>query len=460
MNNNTNKVAAIYIRVSTTYQEEGNSLEKQKERCLQEAKEKRYEVSQIYTDVESGSKDDRTGFLQMLNDMKEHKFHVLIVTEFSRISRKTKTLLEFLEQFQNHGVDLISITQKIDTTTPVGKLMFGLTGILAEFERDQTRVRVKHTLTSMAKSGKFTGGVVPYGYTLESKKLIINPEESKKVKIAYSLFIKGRSKLSISKELNIPLTTLDRMLSTPFYTGLKVYNKRATTPNGKLRVTNKNEWIIANGEHEAIIDEDTFKLASAMNIKKPTKESDYILTGLLKCYYGHNIYGKKGSKRYYICSNNECCKKSIDSESLEKSILDQIINFNSNKTITDINYLEQIKEQNIKQIKKLELEKVELNNQSSRLLNLVLGGVITEEEFKSKKEELSELISSIDEDITSLNKDNDSMKVEVDNQELFQQLAEKLKVIFSKREIKTILHIIIKEIRFINDFEYTITFNI
>lgn len=280
------------------------------------------------------------------------------------------------------------------------------------------------------------------------------------MKIAYSLFIKGRSKLSIAKELNIPLTTLDRMLSTPFYTGLKVYNKRATTPNGKLRVTNKEEWIIADGEHEAIIDEDTFKLASTMNIKKPTKESDYILTGLLKCYYGHNIYGKKGSKRYYICSHDKCCKKSIDSESLEKSILDQIIHFNSNKTITDISHVEQIKEQNIKQIKKLELEKEELNKQSNRLLNLVLGGSITEEEFKSKKEELLGLIASIDENIISLTKDNESMKVEVDNQELFQQLSEKLKTISNKKEIKNILHIIIKEIRFINDFEYTITFNI
>ena len=93
-------------------------------------------------------------------------------------------------------------------------------------------------------------------------------------------------------------------------------------------------------------------------------------------------------------------------------------------------------------------------------MNLVLGGVITEEEFKSKKEELSESLGSIDENIASLNKDNESMKVEVDNQELFQQLAEKLKVTLSKREIKNILHIIIKEIRFINDFEYTITFNI
>lgn len=52
------------------------------------------------------------------------------------------------------------------------------------------------------------------------------------------------------------------------------------------------------------------------------------------------------------------------------------------------------------------------------------------------------------------------MKVEVDNQEFFQQLSEKLKTISNKKEIKNILHIIIKEIRFINDFEYTITFNI
>lgn len=75
MNNNTNKIAAIYTRVSTTYQEEANSLEKQKERCFQEAKEKGYKFSQIYIDVESGSKDDRTGFLEMLSDMKEYKFH-------------------------------------------------------------------------------------------------------------------------------------------------------------------------------------------------------------------------------------------------------------------------------------------------------------------------------------------------------------------------------------------------
>lgn len=458
--NTERKKAAIYIRVSTAYQEEGNSLEKQKERCLQEARERGYEVSQVYTDVESGSKNDRIGFLQMMNDMEKHKFHALIVTEFSRISRKVKTLLDFLERLENHRVILISITQKMDITNPIGKLLYNLTSVFAEFEREQTRIRVKHTLTSMAKSGKFTGGVVPYGYTLKDKKLIINPEEAEKIKKAYSLFIKGNSKLSISKELSIPLTTLDRMLSTPFYTGQKVYNKRATTPSGKLRVTNKTEWIIADGEHEAIIDEDTFKLASTMNIKKPTKESDYILTGLLKCYYGHNIYGKKGSKRYYICSDEKCCKKSIDSENLEKSILDQIINFNSNKTITDISYLEQIKEQNIKQIKKLELEKVELNTQSSRLLDLAIGGIITEDEFKFKRDELSKSISSIDENIISLNKDNESMKVEIDNQELFQQLAEKLKVTLSKREIKNILHIIIKEIRFINDFEYTITFNI
>ncbi|MGL4652481.1 recombinase family protein [Cetobacterium sp.] len=461
MNNKINKIAAIYIRVSTTYQEEGNSLEKQKERCLQEAKEKGYEISEIYTDVESGSKDDRSGFLQMLTDMKLHKFHVLIVTEFSRISRKTRTLLEFLEQFQNNGVDLISITQSIDTTTPVGKLMFSLTGVLAEFERDQTRVRVKHTLTSMAKSGKFTGGVVPYGYTLKDKKLIINPEEAENIKKAYSLFIKGYSKRSIGLTLGIPSTSLQRMLTTPFYTGKKVYNKRATTPNGKLRVTNENEWLISDGEHEAIIDKDTFKLASSMNIKKPLKESSYILTGLLKCYHGHSIHGKKGGpNRYYLCSNKECCKKFIESESLEQSILDQIINFNSSKIITDISYLERIKEENINKIKELQMEKNDLTSQSKMLLNLTLNGTITEEEFKLKREELSQLSTSIDNEINSLNKDNESMKVEVENQELFEQLSEKLKNTSNKKEIKNILQIIIKEIRFINDFEYNITFNI
>ncbi|MGL5964975.1 MAG: recombinase family protein [Fusobacteriaceae bacterium] len=461
MINSKNKTSAIYIRVSTTYQEEGNSLEKQKERCLQEAKEKGYEVSEIYTDVESGSKDDRSGFLQMLSDMKQSKFQVLIVTEFSRISRKTRTLLEFLEQFQNNGVDLISITQKIDTTTPVGKLMYSLTGILAEFERDQTRVRVKHTLTSMAKSGKFTGGVVPYGYTLKDKKLIINPEEAENIKKAYSLFIKGHSKRSIGLTLGIPSTSLERMLTTPFYTGKKVYNKRTTTPNGKLRVTNENEWLISDGEHEPIIDKDTFKLASSMNIKKPLKESSYILTGLLKCYYGHNIHGKKGGpNRYYLCSNKECCKKFIESEDLEQSILDQIINFNSSKIISDTSYLERIKEENINKIKELRREKNALNNQAKMLLDLTLKGTITEEEFKSKKEELSQLSTSIDNEIDSLNIDNESMKIEVENQELFEQLSEKLKNTSNKKEIKNILQIIIKEIRFINDFEYNITFNI
>ncbi|MGL4903050.1 MAG: recombinase family protein, partial [Cetobacterium sp.] len=310
-------------------------------------------------------------------------------------------------------------------------------------------------------SGKFTGGVVPYGYTLKDKKLIINPEEAENIKKAYSLFIKGHSKRSIGLTLGIPSTSLERMLTTPFYTGKKVYNKRTTTPNGKLRVTNENEWLISDGEHEPIIDKDTFKLASSMNIKKPLKESSYILTGLLKCYYGHSIHGKKGGpNRYYLCSNKECCKKFIESEDLEQSILDQIINFNSSKIISDTSYLERIKEENINKIKELQREKNALNNQAKMLLDLTLKGTITEEEFKSKKEELSQLSTSIDNEIDSLNIDNESMKIEVENQELFEQLSEKLKNTSNKKEIKNILQIIIKEIRFINDFEYNITFNI
>lgn len=128
MNNKKNKIAAIYTKDFSTYKDKNKSLEIQSKICIQEAKQRGYEISRIYTDNEN----EQTEFLQMLKDMKNQKFEVLIIAEFSRISRKNRYLSEFFKQFENSNINLISIAQQINTAIPIGRLMFNLIGTFIE----------------------------------------------------------------------------------------------------------------------------------------------------------------------------------------------------------------------------------------------------------------------------------------------------------------------------------------
>ena len=90
----------------------------------------------------SGAKDRRPNLDRLLADVRRRKFDVVVVWRFDRFARSTSHLLRALEEFQALGVDFVSVTEAIDTSTPAGKMVFTVLGAVAELERSIIRERV------------------------------------------------------------------------------------------------------------------------------------------------------------------------------------------------------------------------------------------------------------------------------------------------------------------------------
>ena len=136
------KRAALYVRVST----DGQTVENQIRELRQVAQRRGWEVVEVYNDAGiSGAKgrNGRPGLDAMLKDASRRKFDVAMAWAIDRLGRSLIDLLNMIQHLEACGVDLYLDQQAIDTTTPMGKLVFQVTGAFAEFERSMIRQRVK-----------------------------------------------------------------------------------------------------------------------------------------------------------------------------------------------------------------------------------------------------------------------------------------------------------------------------
>src|SRR6267143_4824940 len=135
------KRAALYLRVSTDKQ----TVENQEIQLRQVAERRGWEVVEVYNDAGiSGSKGraDRPGLDQMLNDAGRRRFDIVLVWAIDRLGRSLIDLLGTVQHLEAVGVDLYIDQQAIDTTTPMGKLMFQVCGAFAQFERSMIQQRI------------------------------------------------------------------------------------------------------------------------------------------------------------------------------------------------------------------------------------------------------------------------------------------------------------------------------
>jgi DNA invertase Pin-like site-specific DNA recombinase len=150
------KRVAIYVRVSTDKQ----TVENQVRELRQIAERRGWEVVEQYSDAGiSGSKgrDGRPGLDQMLKDASKRRFDVVMAWAIDRLGRSLVDLLSTIQTLEACGVDLYLDQQAIDTTTPMGRLIFQVTGAFAEFERSMIRQRVHAGLKRAVEAGKKLG---------------------------------------------------------------------------------------------------------------------------------------------------------------------------------------------------------------------------------------------------------------------------------------------------------------
>ena len=148
----SNKRAALYVRVSTDTQ----TVENQIRELRQVAGRRGWDVVEVYSDAGiSGAKgrNGRPRLDSMLKDASRRRFDIVMAWAIDRLGRSLSDLLDTIQHLEACGVDLYLDEQAIDTTTPMGKLVFQVTGAFAEFERTMIRQRVKAGLKRAVAQG-------------------------------------------------------------------------------------------------------------------------------------------------------------------------------------------------------------------------------------------------------------------------------------------------------------------
>jgi len=186
------KSVAVYARVSTLDQNCEVQLDD-----LRRYVGQRFGRSYEYIDVGvSGAQRRRPQLDALIKDAHKRLFEVVLVWKFDRFARSLKHLIDSLEEFRALGIDFISYTEGVDTTTPSGQLLFHVVGAVAQFERDLVAERVRAGLAHARAMGKHIGR--PRAQT----------------DIARILTLRGQkvSLRSIAKTLGIPVSRVRRAL--------------------------------------------------------------------------------------------------------------------------------------------------------------------------------------------------------------------------------------------------------
>jgi DNA invertase Pin-like site-specific DNA recombinase len=195
-----------YVRVSTAGQvEEGVSLEAQQAKIAAWAELNGYELAGVFVDagLSGGRADNRPQLLAALNAVAKVKGAALVVYSLSRLARSTADTLAIAAELEKSNADLVSLSEKIDTTTAAGRMVFRLLASLAEFERDQVSERTKMALAHKKRRGERVGRV-PLGFELaaDGKTLVPVAAELAVVKLVVELRAGGLSLRAIAAELD------------------------------------------------------------------------------------------------------------------------------------------------------------------------------------------------------------------------------------------------------------------
>ena len=367
-----------YTRVSTAMQTDSYSLDAQKARMKAFADFNDYEIVGTYEDAGKSGKsiEGRLEFNRMMEDIKSGKDGVsfVLVFKLSRFGRNAADVLSTLQVMQDFGVNLICVEDGIDSSKDTGKLMISVLSAVAEIERENIRVQTMEGRIQKAREGKWNGGFAPYGYQLIDGKLQINEEEAEAIRVIFDQYVHtdigangvakylenhGIHKIQRQNGKN-PLfdAHLVRLiLKNPVYCGKIAYGRRKTEKvhgtRNEYHLVEQDNYILVDGLHDAIIEEDVWQAAQVKLIARAKKyehvnrgkdAKTHLLSGIVKCpVCGAGMYGNKSIKRkkdgtkykdfyYYGCKHrtmtrgHKCdYKKQVREELLDDAVAEVIV---------------------------------------------------------------------------------------------------------------------------------------
>ncbi|PBB41534.1 site-specific recombinase [Mesorhizobium sp. WSM3866] len=314
---------AVYTRKSSEegLDQEFNSLDAQREACVA------FIASQVglgwklvpgrYDDGGiSGGTMERPALQRLLQDIRDKKVDVVVVYKIDRLTRSLMDFSKIVEIFDASSVSFVSVTQQFNTTTSMGRLTLNVLLSFAQFEREVTAERIRDKIAASKKKGMWMGGVVPLGYRVEHRKLVIDDAEAKVVRHLFERYLVLKSVRDLADEAardGFVARTRERQNGTvvvtmPFGRGNLYHLLSNLIYIGKT----KHKDQVYDGEHEPIIAGPVFDKAQALlATQAPRRRStsnvtqQHLLTGLLFDEHGEKLRSVHANKRgvryrYYV----------------------------------------------------------------------------------------------------------------------------------------------------------------
>ena len=334
---------AIYTRKSSEegLEQEFNSLDAQREACsayiASQKSEGWLELADHYDDGGvSGGTLERPALKRLLDDIEDGRVDVVVVYKIDRLSRALMDFSKLVEVFDRNNVTFVSVTQSFNTTTSMGRLTLNILLSFAQFEREVIGERIRDKVAASRKRGMWMGGVVPLGYEVRDRKLVINELEAATVQMIFERFLKVGSATTLARSLAadnvrsrrgklVDKGFLYKLLNNRIYIGDAVHKGTAYL-----------------GEHQAIISRELWdKAHSIMAMSPRTRASNTraqtpsLLKGLLFGPAGSAMspsHTRKGGRlyRYYVSQSviqrgaDACPVSRVAAAEIEAAVVDQL----------------------------------------------------------------------------------------------------------------------------------------
>lgn len=321
---------AIYTRKST---EEGldmafNSLDAQREACeayiASQKSEGWHLLPEAYDDGGfSGGSMERSGLQRLLADVEAGRVDVIVVYKVDRLTRSLADFAKVVDILDDRGASFVSITQSFNTTTSMGRLTLNVLLSFAQFEREVIAERVRDKVAQSKARGIWMGGMVPLGYDVVDRKLLINEADAQTVRTIFTQYLALGSVRELKSGLGQQgIVTKRRQYrnshrgGTSFSRGGLYHMLSNPIYIGKLR----HKALVHDGEHQAIID---LPMWQAVQAKLNEQASDKrihgnggrvsLLSGMIRDSEGRPMspsHSCKNGRRYrYYVSNGEADEK-------------------------------------------------------------------------------------------------------------------------------------------------------
>lgn len=487
--------AAIYCRLSDedrnkkNPEEDSRSIQTQKAMLRDYAREQGWDIYQIYSDDDySGADSNRPEYNRLLRDAEAGKFDIVLCKHQSRFTRDMVHVETYInEKFKEWGIRYISLLDGADTALAGNKKSRQINGLVNEWYLEDLSENMRKAYATRKKEGKYIASCPVYGYIKDPENpyhLVVDEPAAQVVRRIFEQYLSGVSMNMIARMLNedgIPTPTeyktkiqginfkgtenlrktkrykgdtvwqsssVNRILKNEIYTGGLYQNRQRTISykNHNRVLLPREEWIIVENTHEAIISKDDFervKIRGERKARVKTSGEGSFFTGKLVCgYCGGAIVSnsRRGDEyRYYRChrsTNLKACQGvSVSEKLLKEEILKELkeiicrwVTDEDSSAIADgvkisretsLDTLEALL-----QTKAEELEKI--TERKAKLYTDMADGIISADDYKELTEHFTEKQKALKKDIESTER---ALELEITKKRMRENKEKELKQI-------------------------------